>query len=259
MADLFEITGTAFKTAAQGTFKNPGAWLIMALLTAVICYITGLFSAQFDTSVPAASALGIVLIAVAVLLTFIVVGAYVKTLRNETPGFKNFGKTFKEGFLYTIIMVIYTIILILLAVFMSYGTAEWGGLLTQPADLLIYYLAMTVCWIIFAVLFVIVFVLTNPASAKFGRSGKFSDAFRLVDLMEMTQKISWGKCILGALLQTALIALMMATILAIAYLFSLIPAAGDIIGAIFAGLFIPFAMIFALNFSARLFEGVNND
>ncbi|HJJ48783.1 MAG TPA: DUF4013 domain-containing protein [Methanocorpusculum sp.] len=261
MADLFEITGKALKTAAEGTFKNPGAWLIMALLTAVICYIAGLFTCQIDTEVSAVSTTGIILIVVAVLLSIIVMGAYVKTLRNEKPGFKQFGKTIKEGFLYSIIALIYTIVLILLASFMVYGTGTWGSLLTEPMDLLVYYLAIGICWIIFAVIFVIIFVLTSPASREFGRTGRFSSAFRIVDLMELTQKVSWGKCILGTILQMAVGLLIMLTTLAISYLLTRIPipVAGDILGVIFAGLFIPFAMIFILNFCARLYEGVTND
>ena len=259
MADLFQITGTALKSAAQGTFKNPGAWLLMALLTAAVCYIIGLFSSQLDTGVNPVSNMGIILIAAAVLLTIIVSGACVKTLRNEIPGFKNFGKTLKEGFLYVIIMVIYTIVLILLASFMIYGVSEWGTLLTQDIDYVVYYLAMTICWIIFAALYVVVFILSNPAAVRFGRTGKFSEAFKLTELMDMTQKVSWGKCILGTLLQSALFALLMATIISIAYLFTCIPVAGDFIGAIFAGLFIPFAVIFLMNFCTRLYEGVNDD
>lgn len=259
MADLFQITGNALKSAAEGTFKNPGAWLLMALLTAAVCYIIGLFSSQLDTGVTPVSNVGIILTVAAVLLTIIVSGACVKTLRNEKPGFKNFGKTLKEGFLYVIIMVIYTIVLIFLASFMIYGVSEWGGLLTQDADYVVYYLAMAVCWIIFAALYVIVFILSNPAAVRFGRTGKFSEAFKLTELMDMTQKVSWGKCILGTILQNALFVLLMATILSIAYLFTCIPVAGDFIGIIFAGLFIPFAVIFHMNFCARLYEGVNND
>lgn len=221
MADLFQITGNALKSAAEGTFKNPGAWLLMALLTAAVCYIIGLFSSQLDTGVTPVSNVGIILTVAAVLLTIIVSGAC--------------------------------------ASFMIYGVSEWGGLLTQDADYVVYYLAMAVCWIIFAALYVIVFILSNPAAVRFGRTGKFSEAFKLTELMDMTQKVSWGKCILGTILQNALFVLLMATILSIAYLFTCIPVAGDFIGIIFAGLFIPFAVIFHMNFCARLYEGVNND
>ncbi|MDO5847757.1 MAG: DUF4013 domain-containing protein [Methanocorpusculum sp.] len=259
MDDLFQITVTALKTAAEGTFKNPGAWLIMTLLSAGICYITGFFIRQPDAGVTVLSVPGILLIAVAVLLAVIVTGACVKTLRYERPGFKNFGKTVREGFLYLIIMVIYTILLIFLASFMIYGIGEWSSLLTNPADLIIYTLTMVSCWLIFAVLYLIVFVLTNPASVNFGRTGKFTDAFKLTELIEMTQKVSWAKCILGTILQTAVLALLTATIISIACLFIQIPVAGDFIGAVFAGLFLPFAMIFSLNFCARLYDGVNNE
>lgn len=260
MADLFEITGISLKTAVKGTFKNPGPWLLLALMTAIICYIEGLVTATWtDFSIPAGSALGIILIIVAVLLTIITVGPYAKTLLNKNPDFKQFGTTFKTGFLLTIIVLIYWIVQLALGAFMIYGICAWAPMLTDPIQAVIYAVAIGIGWVIVVLLLMLVMVIANPAAVLFARTGKFSSAFNFSKLSDMIQAITWKKCVLGTILQTCLFAVIIAAILCLALLVSCIPVVGDYIGVIIMGLFIPFALIFMTNFAARMFEEVKNE
>ncbi|HJJ36506.1 MAG TPA: DUF4013 domain-containing protein [Methanocorpusculum sp.] len=260
MADLFEITGMSLKSAAKGTFKNPGPWLLIALMTAIICYIEGILTGTWtDYGISIGSAPGIILLIVAVLLTFIVAGPYVKTLLNKTPDFKNFGTTFKNGFLVTIIILIYWIVQLLLAAFLIYGVNTWGTALTDPLQSIIYAVGIGIAWVIVVLLLMLVMVVANPAGVLFARTGKFSSAFNFAKLSDMIQAVSWGKCVLGTILQTCVFAVLVAAILCIGLLVALIPVVGDIIAAIAMGLLIPFAIAFITYFCAHLFAEVKNE
>jgi len=259
MADLFEITGMALKSAVKGTFKNPGPWLLIALMTAIICYIEGLLTFWTDFNIPVGTAPGIILIVVAVLLTFIIAGAYVKTLLNKTPDFKNFGTTFRNGFLATIILLIYWIVQVLLAAFLIYGVSTWGTTFTDPIQNLIYAVGIGIAWVIVVILFVLVMVIGNPAGVLFARSGKFSSAFNLSKISDMIQAVSWSKCIFGTILQTCIFGVLIAAIICIGMLFTLIPVVGDYVAVIVMGLLIPVAVAFATYFCAHLFAEAKNE
>jgi len=260
MADLFEITGMALKSAVKGTFKNPGPWLLITLMTAIICYIEGIVTGTWtNVSVPANSVLGIILIAVAVILTFIIAGAYVKTLLNKTPDFKEFGTTLRNGFLATIILLIYWIVQVLLGAFLIYGVSTWGSTFTEQTQNLIYAVGIGIAWVIVVVLFVLVMVIGNPAGVLFARTGKFSSAFNLSEISDMIQAVSWNKCIFGTILQTCVFGVIVVAIICIGMLFSLVPVVGDFIGAIAIGLLMPVAVAFATYFCAHLFAEAKNE
>lgn len=255
MTDLFEISGQSLKAAASGTFKNPGAWILMAVLTGIVCYILGLFSMQLDAAAPEINTpLGIGLIVVCVLLSFILHGAYVKALRLEKPDFKHFGKTFGNGFLLTVLSLIYTIVPVLLGIFIIAGVSSWAVLLPTGGDTIVYILAIVVCWVLIAAIYILANILWMPAVVQFARTGKLSAGLALTDLMDRIQTVTWSKCILGALLIVFYQIVLFVLIIGIAYMFTLIPVAGDILGVVFAALFIPFGMIFCCDYFARLFK-----
>ena len=257
MPTLSEITAESLKDSALGTFKNPGTWIPLAILTAVVFFICALFLGALPIEAPEPLlVLGIVLIVVAVVCSLLIIGVTIKPMRGEKPSFSHFGKTFGQGFLITILLIIYTIVPLLLAAFIIIGVTAWGYLLETETDWFLYLIPLVLCWIAVALIFILFSILWLPAGVQFAKTGKFSAGLSLSRLFEMIDNITWGKCILGAVCLLLLELVLFGLTILIAYMLLMIPGiAGAILGTVFAALFIPFCFIFRSAYCAKLFEG----
>ena len=256
MSTLSEITAESLKDSALGTFKNPGAWILLAILAAVVFFISALFLGVLPIESPEPlSAAGIILIVVAVICSLLIIGVTIKPMRGEKPTFSHFGKTFGQGFLITVLLIIYTIIPLFLAAFIIIGVTSWGYLLENELDLLLYLIPLGICWIAVALIFIVCSILWIPAEVQFTKTGKFSAGLSFTRLFEMINNITWGKSILGAVCLLLLESVLFGVTILIAYMLLLIPIAGIVLGTVFAALFLPFCFIFRSAYCAKLFEG----
>ena len=256
MPTLSEITVESLKDSALGTFKNPGTWILLAILTAVVFFISALFLGMLPIEAPEPlSVLGIILIVIAVVCSLLIIGVIIKPMRGEKPSFSHFGKTFGQGFLITVLLIIYTIVPLLLAAFIIIGVTAWGYLLETETDWFLYLIPLVLCWIAVAMIFILCNLVWLPAGVQFAKTGKLSAGLSLSRLFEMITSITWGKCILGAVCLLLLELVLFGLVILVAYLLLLIPFAGIVLGTVFAALFIPFCFIFRSAFCAKLFEG----
>lgn len=185
------------------------------------------------------------------IVNFIVLGMFLKALRNEEVNFSDVGKSFVQGLLATIITIIY--LLIPTIIFMILGGAGFmTGVLAGDFNVA---LGGALIGIVISSIIAIIFSLVStPALVRYARTGQFGSAFQFSEIFAMIKKLGWGKYIL-AIIVLCIVAFIMALIVGLIFgVIAIIPIVGLLIAAILSFLIDPFFLIFCVRYCGNLFE-----
>ncbi|HJJ28219.1 MAG TPA: DUF4013 domain-containing protein [Methanocorpusculum sp.] len=258
MATLSEITCCAFADACKNIFKSTGIWLGLTILTLYTVFAAAAL-ANPEIGICVTSFPGIILLVLSIFVWIFLTGIYVKPLRGEKADFKNPGKSFVQGILFSVIYLVWTIIPLILAALLLYGGIVSGSMLSSAHDHISYNIALGVGWVFAAAVYLLFCIIWIPAEVNFAKSGRFRDAFTFAKYLEQIQAAGTAKFLLGLLLLVVLEAAMLCTLICTGGLLSLIPVAGPWLGMLVISAFIPYFWIFAAAFSARLVAEANHD
>ncbi|HJJ41717.1 MAG TPA: DUF4013 domain-containing protein [Methanocorpusculum sp.] len=155
---IIDNIGSSFSYAFENTFIKFGRWLGLSILLLI----------------PIAS--------------FVACGIFLKIFRDEEPDFSDAGNSFIQGLLSRIISYIYITIPFYLIFF---GYILINVELKIPTPLSVILLVIGFIIIIFLGL------ISTVGLINFARSGRFLNAFQLKDIFTMINKAGWGKYILS--------------------------------------------------------------
>jgi len=255
MATLSEIMSESFAVSARGTFKKIPQWAGLALITLIIVGAFSLLTGLFDLPViELGSALGIVILVVGIIFSIHYSGVFANILRGEEKYLARCGRTFWEGFKFTIVGIIYTIIPLIVGIFLYWGFAVGIDLLITPEQEFIYYAGIIFAIIIEVIIAVFFTLFWLPGMLAFAKTGKITKAFNFFTLDEMINSIGWKKFICGYLILIVINLLLFFILLILTLLVAYIPVAGGIISLVLFAIFYPYIWVYTGVFVSKLFE-----
>jgi len=255
MASLSEIMSESFAVSSQETFKKVPQWAGLALITLIIIGAFSLLTGFFDLPViELGSALGIVILVVGIMFMIHYNGIFANILRGEEKYLARCGRTFWEGFKFSIVGILYTLIPLIMGILLFCGFTIGIDLLITPEQEFIYYAGIIGAIVIEVVIAIFFTLFWLPGMLAFAKTGKITKAFSFFTLDEMINSIGWKKFLCGYLILIGINLLLFFILLILTLLVSYIPVAGGVLSLVLFAIFYPYIWVYSGVFVAKLFE-----